>query len=517
MTLTERFLLRRAARKERRAIVVLVAWGILVASVGGFFNSSSRAAERRDALGVYKPREFGDMDFNDPLSKWSFARSRRSEHFIVFWERAFGDDPNSESLPESTRVDVDDLLEKAERFYVTNAEKLGFRGDGKSCLDLYKTEIYLFYREDWLATGSGYDDAIGALWISPATCRPVGAAVAHETGHAFQYLVYCDNLLNGESDRLSGFRYAHKKTRRADACGSEAIDPAFRPADEGMGNTIWEQSAEWQAFQDYPREAFAWNNRDAWLANCHRAFENEWMRYQSYWLFYALQETRGAGAIGETWRASREPEDFLECCVRLYFGGDVERFNDWLWFYASRCATFDFDGLRDLAPRDWEDGYRAELYPTDRRGVMRIGYASCPGIAGFNAIPLDPARFRDGTATIRFRALEPGSELAADDPGDVHVGDAPDRVAFQTRRYNAPEEPISPEHRFGFVARLEDGSRVYGELRRGAEEEVVFKIPEQTRRLWFVVVGAASEYRRHVWNENESDDLQLPYEITIVE
>lgn len=45
------------------------------------------------------------------------------------------------------RVDIDDLLEKAELFYRTNVEKLKFAetGQGKSFLDRYKMEIYLLF------------------------------------------------------------------------------------------------------------------------------------------------------------------------------------------------------------------------------------------------------------------------------------------------------------------------------------------------------------------------------------
>lgn len=62
-------------------------------------------------------------------------------------------------------------------------------------LDKYKMEIYLLYQSEWLATGSGYDNVIGALWVNPSTCQPVGSTIAHEIGHSFQYMVFCDYLL----------------------------------------------------------------------------------------------------------------------------------------------------------------------------------------------------------------------------------------------------------------------------------------------------------------------------------
>ena len=107
----------------------------------------------------YKPAEFSNIDMLRSDAKWSWFRSKQSEHFFVFWDAYFGDDPNSTSLAEGDRVDVDDLLQKAEQFYTTNITKLGMvvTGEGKSMLDTYKMEIYLLdpTPEWWVATGSG--------------------------------------------------------------------------------------------------------------------------------------------------------------------------------------------------------------------------------------------------------------------------------------------------------------------------------------------------------------------------
>ena len=491
----------------------------------GFAGASSSTPATTDAeppkeREFYKPTEYAQMDFNDENSRWCFQRSRKSEHFIVFWEAGFGADPNGAETPEKMRVDVDDLLAKAERSYQTNVRRLGFCREGKSALERYRMEIYLLWQEEWLATGAGYDNVIGALWVNPSTCQPVGATIAHEIGHSFQYQVYCDRLFNGgEPEPLTGFRYAHMSSRSRverpsqESCGDA---PVFAYNEEGMGNTIWEQSANWQACQDYPETAFEWYYPEVWFPNCHRAFENEWTRYQSYWLLYAVKELHGADAVGRIWNAAVEPEDFLDCYLRVFCDGDIERLNDELYYYASRCVTFDFADARDLITDGWRDRYQTRLYPTEREKTMRVAYASCPDESGFNAIPLDPARYVDGRATLRFKALAQGSALAADDPGEYFAGSVPDKVAGTTRRYNDAQPGVVAEHRYGFVAQLEDGSRVYGETNKGSENEVSFDIPEGTKRLWFVVVGAVSKHCRHVWNEKEIDDLQLPYEITFL-
>lgn len=55
-------------------------------------------------------------------SYYSWHRMKQSEHFFVFWSPEFGDDPNAESVDAKMRVDIDDLLAKAEHFYDTNVK-----------------------------------------------------------------------------------------------------------------------------------------------------------------------------------------------------------------------------------------------------------------------------------------------------------------------------------------------------------------------------------------------------------
>ena len=88
-------------------------------------------SEIEDFEKYYKPAEFASMDMLRSDAQWSWFRSKQSEHFFVFWEAGFGDDPNAETVPANMRVDIDDLLEKAELFYQTNIDKLGFAETGQ--------------------------------------------------------------------------------------------------------------------------------------------------------------------------------------------------------------------------------------------------------------------------------------------------------------------------------------------------------------------------------------------------
>lgn len=429
-------------------------------------------------------------------SKMSFCRSAQSEHFFVFWDPYFGDDPNGEEVPADARVDIDDLLAKAEQFFTTNIERLGMSvlGQGKSYLDQYKMQIYLLdpTPEWWVATGSGYDNTIGALWVTPATCHPVGSTIAHEIGHSFQYQTYCDKLYQGaEDDMLHGWRYGF-------------IGP------DGSGNggcAYWEQCAQWQSFQDYPEEQFTSYNYLEWLNNCHRHFHHEFQRYASYWLQSYWVENHGVEAYGRLWRESEYPEDAIMTYTRLYNGNDYNRTREELFDYAMKMATYDIDGIRQ-----YSDGYQGRYNPVFVRndnGEYQIAYENCPGATGFNVIPLDPVQ---GKVTVNFRGLGYGEAIAASDKSNIENGDG--AAIGRPSHYNACGGAENMGWRYGFVA-LSGSKRTYGTVGKDAQGSLSFDVPAGTEHLFLVVQGSPEVYMSHGWDEDETNDPQFPYAITL--
>ncbi len=447
------------------------------------------ASQVKDFDKYYKPKEFNfDMLRSD--AKWSWFRSKQSEHFFVFWEAGFGDDPNSSELPQGMRVDIDDLLKKAEQFYKTNINRLGMvvTGQGKSYLDQYKMEIYLLYQTEWLATGSGYDDTIGALWVNPSTCQPVGSVIGHEIGHSFQYQTYCDNVKNGAAnDFKSGYRYGYEGSNGG--CG------------------FWEQCAQWQSYQDYPQQALNDDWNAVWYQQCHRHFEHEWQRYASYYLQYYWTELHGDKTLGRIWNESKYPEDASGAYMRI-FGVNYENYKKQLFAYAQRCVTFDFDGTRSYFTNQ-NTLYKTTLYNQD--GYYQIGYEQCPQPTGFNVINLEvPAA---GTkVTVSMEALKAGSKLPDADPGNQVDGDF--KVVGNTTNYNkvGSDQAIA----YGFVALKEDGSRDYSEMSlTDAKGTAVYTVPAKTKMLYLVVQGAPKSYRQCPWDEKEETDMQCPYRFKI--
>ena len=455
------------------------------------FGYTPILAENNLPEAFYQPKENADIDYTKESSKWSFSRSLETSHFYIFWESEFGNDPNNETLPEELRVNIHDLAEKLEKFYVTETETLGF-GDSE-LINGYKLQVYLLYTEDWVATGSGYDNQIGALWVSPSTCQPVASVIAHEVGHCFQYLIYCEQLDKGQPDNeKSGFRYCYG---------------------DGLGNAFWELSAQWQSWQNYPDEQFTDYEMDTWFHNYFRAFENEWTRYQNYWLITYFTEIYDSDWLSTIWRESKYGEDALSCHLRVYLDNDLERLYQELYDYAAHAVTFDFTFAQSYASK-WQGFYDSVFYDT-KDGWKQIAYANTPEANGFSAVKLPIPS--NGHLNIQFKGIQPGSALAADDPGECKSGDSvEDTINTETvTTYN--EWAGTAGWRYGIVALLSDGSRKYSPMQNDADGSIEYTVPENTELLYLVVLGAPEEYVPHIWDNLERTDVQMPYKIYISE
>ncbi len=442
----------------------------------------------------YQPAEFNfDMLRSD--SKWSWCRSLQSEHFVVFWEKGYGayglygakagvedTSPKTLSPSDALYVDIDDLLEKAEEFYRVNIDELKFAdtSTGTSNLNKYKMEIYILHQTEWLATGSGYDNVIGALWINPATCHPVGSTIAHEIGHSFQYMVYCDAVANGAAnDFTTGFRY-----------------------EIGNGCGFWEQCAQWQSYQSYAQQAFSTVNFTEFVNNSHRHFTHEHQRYASYFLQWHWASKYGVQEIGEVWRTAKKPEDPIQAYQRKH-GLTMDQLNADLWEYAARCATWDFSAeatnldegkLTGITQAVSEFGkpYIGKIGWTGNydkaTGFYTVDYSRAPEATGFNHIRLNIPD--DGKLSVRFEGL-------------------PNATGF-----NKVSDASVAGWNVGFVSLMKDGSRVYSESTRVRDNaDISYSVPSGAAKLWLVVAATPETYLQHLWDEDNTNDEQWPFRV----
>ena len=445
------------------------------------------ADDVQDFARYYKPLEF-DFDMFRSDSKWSWCRSKQSEHVIVFWDKQYGEyglygermgvDNTSPSTCKSTsmKVDIDDLLNKAEEFYRINTEVLKFSepGTGKSVLDDYKFEIYLLYQSEWLATGSGYDNMIGALWVNPSTCKPVGSTIAHEIGHTFQYMTFCDWLKNQgipaaqrpyiNTNQGPGWRYGFGQNGAG-------------------GNCFWEMCAQWQSFQTYKDEAFENYNFTHFCTATHLHVLHENPRYANYFIqWWWTHLNNDITFLAKMWRNSQYPEDPCETYMRL-MGYDVAQFNDDIWKYAAHCMTFDMDEIRSNGKKYiGKTAISSSEIKSADTDWWQISAAKAPESTGSNAVRMADAAGK--TVKVTFEGLR---ELTG----------------------CTVKNPELAGWRYGFVSYNSDGTTIYSDVWSAEDTENSFDVPANSQYLWFVVTGAPSKYIRHPWGNDDSKPLSV--------
>lgn len=70
--------------------------------------------------------------------------------------------------------------------------------------------------------------------------------------------------------------------------------------------------------------------------------------------------------------------------------------------------------------------------------------------------------------------------------------------------------------RYGFVASLKDGSRVYSKVFKDAKGEAEFKVPQNTEYLWLVVSGAPTEHEKHSFGRDKEVYRDFTYKVKFV-
>lgn len=463
---------------------------LLLALASSAFSMSIYAQK-----GLYIPREWKNnadtliYSENDPNNQytWSKTRSKESDNFIVYWDKYYGN-TNPTDAPSTYSVNIDDLLEKCEGFYAMNIGKLAFCDEKNSNVSKYKMMILLNHTSDWVCYGGGYDNIIGALWLSPSTSKPVGHSVGHEVGHSFQYQVYAD--LKG----YSGFRTAI-----------------------GNGSTFWEQTAQWQSNQSYPD--LKWDQSWSLFKNTHNyAMTHEWHRYQSYWWHYYLVENYGMDAIGKLWRFDAgRGTDPNESFMKMKDMSAADLYMEY-FYYAMKMATMDIENVREEA-----DNYIGTMrydYIALGGTKYQVTYSSCPQSTGFNIIQLNVPKAGSEIST-NFTSLAKSAPLPKGDAKQYFNGEKFTTANVST--YNTFSQYASRGFHLGYVALMNDGSRKYlydekvycssTDTNAEVSDIVSCTIPEGVRKLFLVVSPSPSEYIQHTWDTIIANDDQWPYTI----
>lgn len=400
---------------------------------------------------------------NDPNNTWTLARSRKSKNWILFWEAGYGENPASFSCGNYT-ANVDNILKLADEVFDFYTDSLKFTQRGSSKSDKYRMIIRLRYTSEWEASGSGVDNQIGLLTLTAWSGQAAGHTLAHEVGHCFQYQVHCDN---GD---WNGWMYGF---------GNNASG----------GNGWWEQCAQWQGFKFYPAQQFTDGRFNNYMNTVHKHIIHETPRYDNYFIQDYWTYRHGMDIIGRLWNESKSPEDPVEAYKRIT-GITQEQFNDEIYDCAARFATWDIPDLRSSGSKYIAS--RPQPAMTNKGDNYWMIHASvCLENTGHNIIKLNaPATAKRVTVYFEGKAGESG---------------------FRQKNLSYAG------WRFGFVALLKDGTRIYSDMGSASystpTQVLHFDCPADCSQLWLVVTGAPSTYWRHAWDDDDSNDEQWPYQV----
>lgn len=403
-------------------------------------------------------------DVTNPDNDWYIGRTVESRDWVLFWQKGYGDKVPVNARCGNYTVNAYETLEHAQTAFSFYADSLHFIDRNHSKTQEYKMIIRLRYEPtEWEATGSGIDDKIGLLTLTPwAQTSRNWQTLYHEVGHCFQYQTHCDN---GD---MNGWMYEVGRN----------------------GCAFWEQCAQWQAYKIMPYDQFTNEWYNDYLKNTYKHILHESPRYNNYFVQDYWTMLHGWDFIGRLWNESVKPEDAVQAYQRIT-GITNDQFNDEMWDCAARFATWDIPHFEPYHKNAWTRRPQP-TFTLDDEDYWVINPENALENTGHNIIQLN-APANATTVSVEFQGL---------------AGDDRFRQYYWTKA----------GWRYGFVAYLADGTRVYGTPGRAADksgnkEVVTFDCPANCKNLWLVVSGAATEYRVHGWDDNDKNDEQYGYRV----
>ena len=435
---------------------------------------------------LLKPYTYNATDYENSAATtgYNFAHHLESQHFAVFWDARYGNDPTRIKHPNNGSIaNANDVLAIAERCWNCYVDDLGFIVPGQSTTDNYKIQLYIPYQSEWRADaagdngqepdGSWHMTGIGHFNPWAATARG-GHTVAHEVGHTFQYLVSADLGTGDHYDR--GWRWGW-----------------------GGGNDCgwWESCADWQAYQIFPERQFTDGEYFEQHLDAHHLnlLHEDW-RYACCYIHDWWAMLHGRSFIGRMWRETKYGEDPIQTYIRMN-NMTQQQFNDELMQGYMRMATWDIDGVRDRAKH--RIGQHKTFLKTisAAQATYQADVAHCIQNYGYSIINMTlPAA---GTVVkANFTGL-------TDATGYRYV--YKDRAGW----------------RYAFVALQKDGTRTYGEVQSLREGVAQLTVPQNCTHLFFVVMGAPTQHWQHPWTSGKAssewsqNNEQWPWKVTFEE
>ncbi|MBU3741890.1 MAG: hypothetical protein FGM24_06340 [Candidatus Kapabacteria bacterium] len=245
--------------------------------------------------------------------QFSWDRTRQSKNFLMIWGSAVGNDPSKHENPD-LRFDPAQVLDTMEYVYDRCHELGMINTDSSSMANRYKYVIVMYNTygeggpEGW-ANGWAVDDSIGAFWVHPGATRD-GGVIAHEFTHSLQAMYHID----GQNPNR----------------GNKAIYD-----NDGL---FYETHANYVRNVIYPQAVTSDIDAHHFLM-----LEPDWkFNYEGYHFLLHIHQTLGLSMVSRLWTEWLPLEYPLQTLRRLT-SMSQEAFNDYMFDYACRAVTWDYD------------------------------------------------------------------------------------------------------------------------------------------------------------------------------
>lgn len=359
------------------------------------------------------------------------------------------------NIDTTRRFDPETALIECERFYNFYVNDLKLVEKGHSISDTYKLLIYVFGGDENTAFGGGEEEKVGILW-TPAT--RINRPPYGALAHEIGH----------------SFQYMSRVDSKTGPRG-----PVMEMSAQYM---LWQVYPEWMTFENYHLKDF--------LKGTHYAFLHPANMYHAPYVLEYWSHKYGIEFWGKLSRSTQEGEDVVTTYKRIN-NLTQEQFNDDMFDASRKFITWDLKRIEEVA-KPYASQHISQFNDVGD-GWYQIDASNCPQNYGYNGIKLHVPKA--GTnIQLRFKSI------------------------LDAKGYNVVRAD-SAGWRYGFLASLKDGTRIYGDVHKDPEGVVEFEVPENTAYLWLVVMGAPKEHRVFParWGENKSDepDGQWPYKIKL--
>lgn len=402
---------------------------------------------------------------NDPSIKYGVDYSIEGPNTIVIWDKVYGKDPSKGTdmpfVPE-------EMLDQCEFSYNFIIDELGFADRTTSCATRYKQIIIITgnrsggavgFGRQYTAEGKGEDGAgILKLCYNHVNLAPgkVTGTVHHELCHCFQYISHYDSKLP-------------------------------KPHNFGWSGPIYEMTSQWAGlslYKYYGVDEYIWeeNHMQAYLKNTHRAFMHPDNQYHNPFTLM-FWEWKHEKIVSKMWKeVIKEDNNDAVVTYKRLNNLTQEQFNDEMFESACRLISWDLP----VYGKQYEKYIDTHTYDLEKSGISmyRPTKETCPQNYGYNC--------------IKLKVPKAGTNVKVTFAGNTSADYNVKNISYRGWRW-------------GFVAMKENGERIYDEPQKTIRGERTFTVPEGTKYLWFVVMGAPT---KHV-KQSDSKEGQWPYTITL--